>query len=272
MIERLLKNLHPAINPDPQAIPALTIHGNGTVIIDENNILQLIGNNTSAQFDLRTYTLGALANDINNVSGFSATCNQLPSLSAIVLLAGTYSTPVTINMFTSLLWQLLKPVALALLDALQAANQSILEWIMNTSDGSWLDAYAELFGIQRLTGEPDSLFAIRVFDLSVAPRVNNIAIQKTLQDIGYIATISDRSAGSYTFDIYLTLPTNPPKGFIYSMDQMSNIVNQIRPAGIQAVINIQNMNDGLTFSESITQLSGTTQYATGRKWGQMIWS
>jgi hypothetical protein len=269
MLDRILNNLHPAINKDPQSVNALQITGTGTAII-KNNTLQLIGAN-SMQFNLRTYTLGSLASAINGVSGYTATNYQLPTLSACVLLDGTYTLPATIPMFTSFLWQLFKPVALALVDALGAEYASQLEMILNTSDGTWLDSFGELFGVPRETGEPDQLYALRIFDLSVAPRCNNLAIQKALNDLGYGATITD--SGPATFNINLTMPTNPPNGFLYSLAQLGDIVNNLRPAGVTGVIAIQQVNaDSVKITENITTLPGTVGYGSGRKWGQGIWA
>lgn len=270
MLNRLLNNLHPSINKDPQASPAFIVTGSGTIVIDKD-VLQLIGA-SSAQFSLRSYTLGSLMAAINNVSGFSAQCLVPSSLGASILMSGTYNLPYTIPIFNSFLWQLLKPVALALVDALGAESQALFEMIQNTADGSWLDEFGELFGVVRESGEPDSLYSTRVFNLSVGSRVNNIAIQKTLRDVQYESDVVD--SGSAAFTISIQIPTYSPQGFIYSTAQLRDVVDQIRPAGVDYTILSQGtLSDAATISESISSIKSSTaiKYSV-RKWGQMVWA
>lgn len=271
MMNRLLSNLHPAINSDPQKLNAISITGSGTVIIKDST-MQLIGTNASAQFDVRSYTLGSLATAISAVSGFSATCLQQSTLSASVLVSGTFSVPSSLTMFTSFLWQILKPVALALASAVDAENSALFEMILNTSDGAWLDSFGEIFGVTRELGEPDQLYAIRIFDLSVASRANNMAIQKALQDLQYNATVVDGSGTSFIVNV--VLPSSPPNGYIYTTAQMRVIIDQIRLAGVTYSIQSKgSLVDAVTLTDSITssKSSAGVKYGTGRKWGQGVW-
>lgn len=270
MLNRLLDNIHPAINKNPQANPAISVSGSGTIII-QKDIIQLIGSTASAQFDLRGYTLGSLTSAINQVTGFSATCLAPSTLGALVLISGTYSTPTTLNLFTSLLWQLMKPVAIALISAFDAKNQVMQEIIMTSSNGSWLDSFGEIFGVLRETEEPDSLYTARIFSLSVGIRVNNIAIKKALHDVQYESDINDN--GSASFSVRLTIPTNPPQGFVYSTAQIKDIIDQLRPAGVDYEILSQGTaTDSMRLTETIswTKTSGGALYGV-RKWGQAIW-
>jgi hypothetical protein len=246
----MLNNLHPGINKDSQRTSALSISATNGVAVIQNNVLQLTGP-SSAQYNLRSYTLGSLATAINGQSGFTATVSQPSSLAALVLLNGTYTSPITIPMFTSFLWQLLKPVSLALTDALGAENQALLETVLNTSDGKWLDAFGDLFGVYRQNGEPDQLYAVRVFDFSVGPRVNNLAIQKSLMDLGYNATVIDNGANA--FDVRVTLPSSPPQGFVYSYAQLGSMVGLLQAAGtIANIILSGSLSDGVALSDSIS--------------------
>lgn len=270
MLDRLLSNLPQAINKDAQRIDAIRITGTGTLIIF-NNVMQLIGA-SSAQFNLRTTTLATLATSISGVSGFSATNLQAPNLSASTLIAGTYNLPATIPIFTSFLWQLLKPVATALLDVIDAENSALLEMIVNASDGSWLDSFGELFGVTREVGEPDQLYASRIFNLSVGSRANNFAIQKALLDLQYIATVTD--GAGYTMNVTVQLPTSPPQGFIYTTTQITNVINQLKVEGISVVLTSQgSLTETALAADSYTSFKSTAPvlYGSGRKWGTGVW-
>lgn len=270
MLDKLLNNIHPGINKDPQSSPALNITGSGTVIIDKD-IMQISGG-SSAQYDLKGYTLGSLMSAINSVSGLSATCYAPTNLSALVLIKGTYAMNTTISMFNSFLWQLMKPVAVELLKALGAEGQAILEMVMTTSEGAWLDSFGELFNVVRESGEPDSMYATRIFNLSVGVRVNNIAIQKVLSDVQYQNT-AIQDSGSASFTVNTTIPTDTPQGFVYSTAQIRNIIDQIRPAGVSYQILSQgSVSDSATTSDSLSFITKTTTVKYGvRKWGQSVW-
>lgn len=268
MLNRLLDNIHPALNKDPQMSTAINLIGSGTVIIN-NDTLQILGA-SPAQFNLRGYTLGSLTTALNNVGGMTAQCPITSNLSASILISGTYQLPCKIPIFNSMLWQILKPVALALVDALGAESQALLEMIQTTSDGAWLDSFGEIFGVVRESGEPDSLYSTRIFNLSVGVRVNNIAIQKALHDVQYDSDVSD--SGSAVFTVSIQIPTNPPQGFVYSTAQLRDVIDQIRPSGVPYTILSQGtMSDSMTLTESFTAIHATTiQYST-RKRGQLIY-
>jgi hypothetical protein len=269
MLKNLLDNLHPAINKDAKLTNAISITASNGVAYIKDNILQLTGS-SSAQYNLRSYTLGSLVTAINGQTGFSATLSQSTFLSAVVLVDGTYTGNISIPMFTSMLWQLLKPIALTLIDALAAQNQSLLEMILTTADGSWLDAFGELFGVIRQNGELDQLYSIRIFDFSVAPRINNFAIQKTLHDLQYNATITD-GVGS-TFNVSVILPSNPPSGYIYTTLQLRQLIDLIRPAGVSyGVISQGSMADNPRLTDSVTVSTVMGMYGSMRKWGQGVW-
>lgn len=271
MIRELFSNLHPEINKDPQQEPALVISGLDAMVIIQNDTLQLTGP-SSALYNLRSYTLGSLTEEINNQIGFTATCLQPAWYSAVVLLEGTYTESISIPMFTSFLWQIFKPVALALVDALGAENRALLEMVLNTSDGAWLDAFGELLGVYRQDGEPDQLYAIRIFDFSVAPRVNNMAIQQSLMDLGYDATVIDREPAH--FEVNVILPNSPPNGFYYSSTQIDNLVGLLKAAGTTAVVIISgSLNDGIVTADSISAVTTNKTWMWGNfVWGQFTWT
>lgn len=257
--------MHPGLNQDPQATPALKIEAvSGTAII-QNHILQLTGP-SSAQYNLKTYTLSSLANAVNAQSGFTATVLSVGSLSALVLLDGSYNLPTTIEMFTSFLWQLLKPVSIALASAFGAENQALLEMVMNTSDGNWLDALGELFGVYRQNNEPDELYAVRIFDFSVGHRVNNMAIQKSLQDLNYDASVDD--SGTAAFDVNVVLPDSSPKGFFYTNDQISTLVDILKAAGTTANLILSGQ---ITDTVSVSDVLSVALNNKNWTWDSIVW-
>ncbi len=265
MIKALLNNLHPAMNKDAQMIPALTITATSGVAFIKDNILQLTGP-SSAQYNLRSFTLGSLVTAINSQSGFTATTLQPSFLAAVVLIDGTYLTSTNIPMFTAYLWQLLKPVSLALIDALGAQNQALLEMVLNSSNGKWLDAFGELFNVIRQDGEPDQLYAVRVFDFTVTPRINNFAIQKSLNDLGYVTTISDN--GAYSFDVNVVIPSSPPQGFYYTNNQIGSLVGLLKAAGTNANIILNGaLTDGIDLADSLTSTLNSGTWT----WGSFVW-
>lgn len=249
MIERLFANLHPALNRDPLPVLSLKItNSTPTTIIVRNGYMQISGYKT---FDLSTTTIVNLATQIAQLTGFTSSSVAYGSLSALALIDGTYTSTCTVPIFTSPLWAVLRTISQSLKQMRSDGTQALFQAIPNTAVGIWLDELGTLYGVTREPGEPDQLYAVRVFDFSLEIRLNNIAIEKILNDLGYPSTVVDTPP--HAFKVNVTLPSVAPQGFVYSVAGLSDLVDKLRADGVQATIVLDGtLQDTVHISDSLS--------------------
>lgn len=202
-LDKYFSRMHPSLNRDPLPQNALSIttfdtgpHNPAvtyTIVIRDGTILI----SSAGSFLTTNLTISGLAGQLNKTNyGITATPLAFGNLSALSLIEGTYITPCVIPIFTSPLWHLTVSLLQTLEQAKSDWNQANFQWDMHTASGAWLDELGSLYGVVREPAEPDSLYSLRMFNFSLAPRLNNIAIQKILNDLGYMATVTDNYASS----------------------------------------------------------------------------
>jgi len=108
-------------------------------------------------------------------------------LSAMVLVDGAgdqgQSNGDHVTAFTSLLWVLFSGYA-AELDVIHyQIRQALLQMVLTTADGEWLDLWGELYGVARLQYETDVAYRLRIPAEAFRLRVNALAIEKAILDI-----------------------------------------------------------------------------------------
>ena len=127
--------------------------------------------------------------------------------------------------YTSPLWNLYKPIALALDMAWNDTAAALSNLELPGATGTWLDYACALYGIYRLAGESDSDLATRALWLLGQPAVNNLAIALALQQgLGSFPQVIDVPGGVSIFRvIFPTLAVNKARA--------QSIITSTKPAG-----------------------------------------
>lgn len=88
-----------------------------------------------------------------------------------------------ITVFTSLLWALFSCYAEELDVAHYQIKQALLQMVIKTAEGEWLDLWGEVYGIPRNQGELDASYRLRIPAEAFRIRVNALAIEKAILDL-----------------------------------------------------------------------------------------
>lgn len=265
MPERYFKNLSPAINKDPQAEGSLYVTSTDphTIVIKDGTLI--ISN--LGVYNLAEYTINSLAAQLNSLPNISCTVIAYPQISALSLLDGTYVTPISLQSFTSILWQLATAIEDQFVAIEVNSDQAQFQITPLTSSANWLDSAGRFYGVLRQPGEPDELYSTRIIDFSIGQRVNNIAIQKILANLGYVATITDITPYP-SFNAIITLPTVSPSGYVYSIASLADMINTLKAEGVTANVILQG-----TFID-LVHASEALSYSTNSKtwtWDNFVW-
>jgi hypothetical protein len=265
-----LDNIHTAINTDPLPIDALNIGGPVVTVVIHAGTMQIAG---VGVFTLSTYNIASLAALLNTLS-YGGTAFQSESvsngdLSALALLDGTYTAPCVIPISSNPIRIYAKTVNQQYKTLQQNDNASVFQATPQTAVGVWLDSLGEFLKVYRLSGEPDSLYAIRLFDFSLGIRVNNIAIEVALQHLGYTASVVDTTPYP-AFNVTITLPTASPNGYVYSIASLSQMVEILKAAGVSATIILQgSFQDTVQAHDSISETMASKTWTWGNfQWGR----
>jgi|SRR6185437_503272 len=269
-LQRLLNGLPSYFNKDASAAPGITlVYTGGTsavVTVHHRTLTTSVngGSGSNLSYNLASFTLGTLVTALNTNTGYTATLLGSSSTSALSLLEvsnqNILTTSFSLQIFTSLLWQILAPIAWALEDfQFNDLNTDLAELCINTADGAWVDAWGALYGnVTRNTGETDLQYAQRIMDEAVRPRLSisaikravsiltntNIDISNNQADVTKISgksfvgqtIITDRAHARDQFEVFGTVTT-----------AIQNIINANRAAGINPVYSYTSPNIFGTF-------------------------
>jgi len=267
-------NLPEYFNKDPLAAQGFTLLYSGTTGIAtiEAGVLSTRisgGSGSNLTYNLNQYTLGSLVTAINTKTGYTATLLGSSTTSALALMEvqsmDIVTTAYQLNVFTSLLWQLLTVMAVALntYGYKQIVN-GINEEFLPHADSNWLDYWGVLYGnITRQPGELDTTYSAKIIAEITRNRLSardiSIAI---LQELAIQATVFDHQHAvvkivgeSYVGDqIIVDRAHSLNQMYIFGLSQnivndanTHNVVNENRAAGInpQYTYNTPNLNASL---------------------------
>lgn len=269
--EWLEQTLPPYLTRDPKAVAAIQLTppagSPGLVMIRDHTLVIP----ETGLFDLTQYTLTTLVQAVQ-AQGWGATLlDGIPgSLAATALMDTGWSqaSPVPLQNVTvypyltiagSTLWQVLQPVA-AQWDAQWA---DIVDLVLGTVQGPWLDALGTYLGVPRIGGEPDSLYQTRLYGLAITTSPNNVSMAQFFAALGYSVAVTDTTPGQLTATVQW--PLHPPQGFVYSQADVAGMVDTLKAAGVLAtIVFASNLSDRLSLSDSVTQ---STLDVTGILWG-----
>lgn len=207
-IKRLLKYPHPAVfdkNPGPALVMRLTHPAGARWRISDSQFTAWAGA-VETTYDLRVMSIASLQ-VLLEAAGFTVQriTARYENYSALALLEGEgdqgQSNGDHIHVFTSLLWALLSCYAQEVDAAHYQIKQALLQMVIKTAEGEWLDLWGEVYGIMRLQDEGDPAYRQRIPAEAFRIRVNALAIEKAILDItGKVVRILEPWTSIFTLD------------------------------------------------------------------------
>lgn len=188
-LQRLLKYPHAAVfDVAPASELAFRLrHASGASWAIADRVLTATAGALVVSHDLRQYTVDGLATALT-ADGFTieSLSAKFSGMSAVVLVEGlgdqSQSNGDHIMGFTSLLWVLLSGYADELLGAKEQVRHALLQMVIGTADGEWLDLWATLYDVPRLHGETDAALRVRIPREAFRARNNARAIELAIRD------------------------------------------------------------------------------------------
>lgn len=189
-LQRLLKHPHAAVfDKDPLAELVLRVsHAGGSSWVVAAGVLTVVAGGEEFTYQLAGYTVSTLANAMQ-ADGLSVTRvnSQYGHLSALALVEGAsdqwLSNGDHLRVFTSLLWALLQGYSREVDAAQEQIRQALLQMVIATAEGEWLDLWGTLYGVPLHPGETDASLRVRIPDEAFRIRVNGLAIEKTIKSL-----------------------------------------------------------------------------------------
>ncbi len=88
-----------------------------------------------------------------------------------------------VKVFTSLMWVLFSAYAQELNAAEYQIRQALLQMVIGTAEGEWLDLWGSLYSVMRLQSETDAAYRIRIPLEAFRLRVNALAIELAILEL-----------------------------------------------------------------------------------------
>jgi hypothetical protein len=184
-----LSHLDSAFDPDAEAWSAFRLNvqsGPFTWEVAGDVLTVTPASGVPSTFTLSQNTLGTLTDALVE-AGFVVTefANDegQGALSAAVLMDGSGSANDPLRAYGSLLWSIGEALGVELSALGDATTEALLCAVMETATSVWLDLWGSYFGITRLNGEEDDVYARRIVVEVLRPRCNNTAIALALQEL-----------------------------------------------------------------------------------------
>lgn len=207
-LQRLLKHPHAAVfDKDPLAELVLRVsHAGGSSWVVAAGVLTVVAGGEEFTYQLAGYTVSTLANAMQ-ADGLSVTRvnSQYGHLSALALVEGAsdqwLSNGDHLRVFTSLLWALLQGYSREVDAAQEQIRQALLQMVIATAEGEWLDLWGTLYGVPRMTGESDAALRLRIPREAFRLRVNPRAIEAAIKELtGKDVSILEPWQSSFVLD------------------------------------------------------------------------
>lgn len=207
-LQRLLKHPHAAVfDKDPLAELVLRVsHAGGSSWVVAAGVLTVVAGGEEFTYQLAGYTVSTLANAMQ-ADGLSVTRvnSQYGHLSALALVEGAsdqwLSNGDHLRVFTSLLWALLQGYSREVDAAQEQIRQALLQMVIATAEGEWLDLWGTLYDVPRLAGESDADLRTRIPREAFRLRVNALGIEQAILDAtGWVVRIDEPWKDVFTLD------------------------------------------------------------------------
>lgn len=209
----------------------------------------------SRTYDLAAITVSGLIAALR-ADGFTVqhTSSRFDGYSALVLVEGKGRQDETngdhVTAFTSLMWALFTAYARQISAASEQIRQALLQMVIGTAEGEWLDLWGSLYSVQRLPGEGDVTYRARIPREAFRLRVNALAIEQAIKDAtGFDVRIAEPWTEIFTLDdSVLSGPhklydgsrvgyhlIEPVVDGVIDWDAVLAVINRNRAAGIQVL-------------------------------------
>lgn len=268
--DRLMAHIPGGINKTSQEVPSLALSGTGNVAI-EGDRLYVSTSTEAVTIDLHGQTVQQIISNLP--SGITGTVlqNGMAELLLLPYEAASATLPVTLNIAQNGLWFIVGMMARMLESRKRSKLSQIGQLNLAQATGQILDWWGATLGVERLSGEPDLLYAQRIVAMKFSPNVNNIALENLFETLGYTTQVSDTGYGE--FSVTVTLPNTPPNGFYYTTDQVQSALNLVKAAGVIATVILQGtLSDTVTITDSISATTNNSQWTYNNfTWGEFSW-
>ena len=188
-LQRLLKYPHAAVfDKDPLAELAIRVrHDDGCTWSVAAGVLEVTAGAAEHVYQLTDFTVAQLSDRLE-LDGFQVVRvnSGYGHLSALALVEGAndqwQSNGDHLRVFTSLMWALFQGYSREIDAAQEQVRQALLQMVITTAEGEWLDLWGTLYGVPRIAGESDADLRLRIpreaFRLRVNPRAIELAIKE----------------------------------------------------------------------------------------------
>lgn len=226
-----------------------------TWLVEDNILYTMVagGPGSDLVVDLTAYTIGSLVTYLEAQSGYTVPyvdgSGEVTGLAATVLIDGNgdqgQSNGDHLYSYTSVLWAFMEPIAVELKAAADEIDQMLLQMTPQTASGEWLDVLGSYYGVDRLAGETDDVYALRI-PLIGRPAGNNVALEMAINTItnGLLATVTDSPVEAFTipfsgftgtsyglFDVVYSIDLGGSDDINFYAARVTAIVEALRDAG-----------------------------------------
>lgn len=189
-LQRLIKYPHAAVfDKDPGAELVFRLrHALGAAWLIADGVMTATAGAQEFSYDLATTTVAGLVAKLR-ADGFDvlSIASEFDTYSALVLISGSGQQAETngdhVHAFTSLMWALMSGYAREVNAAEYQVRQALLQMVITTAEGEWLDLWGTLYGVPRLDGESDVAYRIRIPREAFRVRVNARAIELAIKEL-----------------------------------------------------------------------------------------
>lgn len=204
LTDKLLGYLNRVFSKDPESFLALRLRYNGTMSwkISDGMLTTAVtgGSGGNLSIALPGMTISSLAAYLALQPGYSLAYSvgtQYSGLSAMALIDGGSSQNATngdnLTAYTSLLWAYMEANSIELTAARTSISEMLKQMSLQTASYTYLDDLGEYYGVQRLLGETDTVYANRIIVVILRPKGNNVALEMAISYMtgGYATTVVD---------------------------------------------------------------------------------
>lgn len=204
LTDKLLGYLNRVFSKDPESFLALRLRYNGVMSwqISDGMLTTVVTGGTGGNLSvaLPGMTISSLSAYLASQPGYSLAYSvgvEYSGLSAMALIDGGNSQDATngdhLTAYTSLLWAYMEANAIELTTARSAIVEMLKQMSLQTASDTYLDDLGGYYGVPRLLGETDAVYANRIIVVILRPKGNNVALEMAISYMtgGYPTTVVD---------------------------------------------------------------------------------